>query len=324
MTKVVHVAVGIIKNKNGELLLTSHPKGKGWAGWWEFPGGKVEQGETPENALIRELQEEVSIKPTEIQPWLQRRFDYPKIHDAEAKTVLLYFFFVTAWQGDAIAMEGQDLSWQLPNKLTVEPVLPANAPIMKALALPPVYAISNVLEMGEADFLVNLKWQLERGLKLIQLCEKNLSRQALISLAKNIVSITRPYQARVLIQEGASFAKAVGADGVHFSSVELMKLKTKPNGLFIAASCHSLSELAHAEKLGLDFVVLSPIKHNLSHHIVKPLGWKEFAKLTEGMTVPVYALGGMQLNDIPQALSSGARGVAMQQGAWAGVDIGHT
>jgi 8-oxo-dGTP diphosphatase len=134
MTKIVQVAVAILQKQNGEFLLASRPNGKGWAGWWEFPGGKIEAGETPENALARELQEELGVTPTRIQSWIQRRYDYPATHDAEAKTVLLHFYFVYEWQGELAPLEGQSLAWQSPNNITVSPVLPANAPIMQALA----------------------------------------------------------------------------------------------------------------------------------------------------------------------------------------------
>ena len=95
---VMQVAVSILQNQLGEFLLASRPQGKPWAGWWEFPGGKIEAGESAENALIRELQEELGITPTHIQPWLTRTFAYPATHDSAAKTVKLHFFFVTAWQ----------------------------------------------------------------------------------------------------------------------------------------------------------------------------------------------------------------------------------
>jgi 8-oxo-dGTP diphosphatase len=135
MTKVTHVAVAILKNEYGAFLLASRPIGKPWAGWWEFPGGKIEIGELPEQALARELHEELGIIPTQFQAWQQKRFDYPQTHDSPAKTVNLHFFFVTQWQGNLMPKEGQTLSWQRASDVTVSPVLPANVPIMEALAL---------------------------------------------------------------------------------------------------------------------------------------------------------------------------------------------
>lgn len=314
--KVVQVAVAIIQNRHGELLLASRPNGKGWAGWWEFPGGKVELGESPAGALGRELQEELDITPTKIQPWLKRRYNYPATKDDVAKTVLLHFFFVTEWEGELQAQEEQKLSWQTPANITVEPVLPANTPIMNALALPAVYAISNAHEMGEPQFLKALKRELDSGLQLIQLREKHLDEAALLVLAKKIVALAEPYKAKVLINQYIDIAKAAGAHGVHLPSVTLMQLRHKPEGLLVAASCHTEDELVHAAQLDLDFVVLSPVARTKSHIDAEPLGWQRFATLAEAVEIPMYALGGMRPVDLPQALTHGARGIAMQRAAW--------
>jgi 8-oxo-dGTP diphosphatase len=125
-----------VKKSDGEarVFASKPPQGKGWAGWWEFPGGKIESGETPEHALSRELGEELGIKPTATQPWIIRTYDYPATHDAQAKTVKLHFYFVTAWIGEITPKEGQTFSWQSAQNITVSPILPANAPILKALA----------------------------------------------------------------------------------------------------------------------------------------------------------------------------------------------
>ncbi len=315
MSKTIDVAVAILQ-KNSEVLLASRPPGKGWAGWWEFPGGKIEVGETPEHALTRELQEELGITPTKIQQWLTRRFDYPQTHDAEAKTVLLHFYFVTAWTGELSAKEGQQLSWQQPHNISVSPVLPANAPIMQALALPPVYAISNVAEMGEAVWLNALETQLKNGLSLIQLREKQLAGPALVRLAEQVLKMAKPFSAKVLLNADIDFAIKVGADGVHLSSSQLIQLTEKPRNIMVAASCHNALELAHAQKLALNFVVLSPVQPSKSHEGAPALGWENFSELIQTVSLPVYALGGMQVSDLDKALCCGARGIAMQRAVW--------
>ncbi len=322
MTKITHVAVAILQRKNeseqSQFLLASRPQGKGWAGWWEFPGGKIEDGESPEHALTRELAEELGIKPTITQQWLTRQYDYPALsqdgHDAPAKTVLLHFYFVSAWQGEISPREGQHLSWQSANNITVEPILPANAPIMKALALPPVYAISNIAEMGENAYLDALQAALNKGLRLVQIREKHLTKDEFVRIAAHIIVLAKPYNATVLISQDIALARDLGAQGVHLPSQNLLLLKTKPAGLIVAASCHNEVELAHAEMLGLDLAVLSPVKSTQSHPEVDALGWQKFNELAQKTTLPVYALGGMTLTDLPIALSYGARGIAYQRG----------
>lgn len=313
---VVQVAVAIIQKPDGQFLMASRPAGKGWAGWWEFPGGKIEAGENPIQGLSRELQEELGITPTKTQAWLMRGFDYPATHDSVAKTVQLHFYFVTEWQGDLTPLEGQQLSWQTPGIITVSPVLPANAPIMQALALPPIYAISNLQAMGEQAFLTALDKQLKQGLKLIQIREKQLSTVDLMHFSSQIITRAKKYGAKIIINSDFALARELGADGVHLPSAMLMDLKVKPSDLMMAASCHNALELAQAQKLGLDFVVLSPINSTKSHASAVPLGWQKFATMIEQTTIPIYALGGMTHLDLPQALACGARGIAMQRAIW--------
>jgi 8-oxo-dGTP diphosphatase len=313
----IDVAVAILQRKTGvgqyDFLLASRPQGKGWAGWWEFPGGKIEVGESAEHALARELKEELGIKPTYTQQWVIRRFDYPATSDSPAKTVNLHFYFVDAWEGELSPRENQKLSWQSPANITVSPVLPANVPILKALALPPIYVITNLAEMGEQEFFATLKSQLGRGLRLIQVREKQLLKDDFMKFASQVIALARPYGAKVLISEDIALARDLGADGVHLPSLSLLVLKTKPAGLMVAASCHNAMELAHAQFLDLDFVVLSPVKSTLSHPEAEPLGWQKFSEFAENISLPIYALGGMALNDLPMALLYGARGIAFQR-----------
>ena len=125
----VEVAVGILIRPDGRFLLTSRPPGKVYAGYWEFPGGKLEPGESVEQALARELHEElgVEIDPAAITRWREQLVDYPHA------LVRLHFCRVTAWQGELQMREGQQAAWQrLP--VQVEPVLAGTLPVLQWLA----------------------------------------------------------------------------------------------------------------------------------------------------------------------------------------------
>ena len=113
------VAVGILRRRDGQVLFAQRPAGKPYAGYWEFPGGKVEAGESAFAALGRELREELGIVVTQAKEWIKQRYDYPHAW------VELQFFVVNAWDGDIDPQEGQQVAWQTPGRYTVSPMLPA-------------------------------------------------------------------------------------------------------------------------------------------------------------------------------------------------------
>jgi 8-oxo-dGTP diphosphatase len=308
---IVEVAAAVILRADGSFLLAKRPAGKVYAGWWEFPGGKVESGEPPPHALARELHEELGIDVVSAWPWLTRVFTY------EHATVRLNFFRVTRWVGEPHPREGQSLAWQRLGEPMLEPMLPANAPIIASLSLPNEYAISAAASLGQEAFLRRLEDRLEGGLKLIQLREKQLPADALLALARRTCELAHRFGARVLVNGDTQLAREAGADGVHFPAGALMSLATRPRGLLAGASCHDANELARAMALELDFAVLGAVKPTGSHPGSIPLGWDRFALIARGATIPVYAIGGLRTLDMQDAWAAGAHGIAMISGAWA-------
>lgn len=306
----VEAAVAVLLRGDGQVLLGQRPEGKSWSGWWEFPGGKIESGETPFHALQRELHEELGVEAEEAYPWVTRTFDYPE------RTVKLHFFTVRRWRGEPHGRENQQLAWQELAAVTVGPLLPANEPILDALRLPPVYAITNLHELGEQRFFAGLQAALEQGVRLIQVREKQLDAAALEAFATRVVRICQPYAARVLLNGDAACAQRAGADGVHLSAARLMNSAVRPQGMLCAASCHNAEELLKAVELGLDFVLLSPVMHTLSHPQSAPLGWERFSALIAEYPLPVFALGGLQPANLVTAWTHGAHGIAMQRAVW--------
>jgi 8-oxo-dGTP diphosphatase len=308
--KVVEVSAAVLQRPDGTFLLAQRPADKIWAGYWEFPGGKVESGESAHDALVRELHEELGITVQTAYPWLTKVFTYPHA------TVRLSFFRVTAWAGELHPHEGQQFAWPRLGEVNVDPILPANAPILRALELPTLYAISNAAELGLERFLISLQAKLDDGLKLIQLREKSLAHEEMYSLAEKVVALAHTYDAKVLINSDVSLAQEVGADGVHLTSSQLIELMERPDLNWCAASCHSAEELRRAEALGCDFAALSPVLPTQSHPGAPHLGWERFSAITAESTIPVFALGGLRKVDTKTAWQSGAHGIALLRQAW--------
>lgn len=309
-TTPVEVVAAVIERPDGRFLLAQRPAGKVYAGYWEFPGGKVEPGEPLAAALARELHEELGIEVEIADPWIVRIYTYP-----HAK-VRLNFFRVRAWHGELHGKEDQQLAWQHASTLDVAPLLPANAPVLRALQLPSEYAITHAGEMGEAQQLSALDERLAQGLRLIQVREKSMRAPALEHFAQSVLARARPHGAIVLINSDVELALRLGADGVHLAAAQLARLERKPALGWCAASCHNAEELACAAQLGIDFAVLGPVQATPSHPDSMPLGWEGFAALARGASLPVFALGGMKPDDLETAWRCGAQGIAMVRGSW--------
>lgn len=306
----VEVAAAVILREDGSFLLGQRPTGKVYAGYWEFPGGKIEPGEHPLGALDRELHEELGIRVTTAYPWLTRDYDY------EHAAVRLRFFRVAGWSGVPKGRERQQFAWARPGAVDVAPMLPANGPILRALALPPVYGITNAAEAGRDVFMRRLASALEHGLQLLQVREPGLAPDALADLAREVFVPARAHGARVLVNGDPATALRAGADGVHLSARRLMALAGRPALDLVAASCHDARELARAVAIGADFAVLGPVQPTPSHPGAPTLGWERFGELVRDCPLPVYALGGLVRGDLETAWRHGAHGIAMMRGAW--------
>lgn len=303
----VRVVAAILVRADGHFLLACRPPGKPYPGYWEFPGGKIEANESGRDALARELHEELGITVIHATPWLTREFHYP--HAA----VNIQFYRVTQWLNEPTAREKQQLTWQSIKNITVSPLLPANQPILRALALPSVYVISNASETGEVQSLEMIDSALRSGVKLLQVREKNMPSARLADFAMKILEKAHHYQASVLINENIAMAQTLGADGVHLTSAQLLKAAARPAVNWCGASCHNEEELYQAASLGVDFVTLSPLYPTRSHPAMPTLGWQRFSTLIRDYPLPVYALGGMSMIDLDSAQEQGAQGVAFMR-----------
>ena len=245
-------------------------------------------------------------------PWLTQRYRYSHAH------VELHFFRVFEWDGVPVGHDGQAFSWQPAAHIDVEPLLPANTRILRALRLPPIYGITMASDIGEAAFLARVDAALGAGLMMLELREKDWPAVRQRALADALIARARPRGAKVLLNGNADHARQWGCDGVHLSSAALEATQSRPlaDDLLCAASCHTRAEIVDAARLGLDFAVLGPVLPTPSHPTATLLGWEGFASIAAEAPLPIFALGGLSIDDLPTAIAHGAHGVALRRAAW--------
>lgn len=308
----VPVVAAVIEDSDGSVLLARRPENKHQGGKWEFPGGKIESNESAFDALVRELQEEVGIVITEATRLIRVPYRY------SGKLVSLDVWRVQKYRGQPHGREGQSVRWVRRTELASQDYPPANRAIVAALTLPHLYAISDFQRYGVSPFLGMLEAALTAGLRLLQLREHNLSKSEFLNLASRVIKLCHDHDARVLLNCDAAWLSEVPADGVHLTEKRLYTLQSRPlsEQFLVAASCHDSSALQHAEQIGADFAVLSPVNATRSHPDALPMGWNGFYEMVAETGIPVFALGGVSLDDSSVARNHGAQGLAMISGLW--------
>jgi len=308
----VHVVVAAIFNAQHKVLISKRPAEVHQGGLWEFPGGKLEAGENVAAGLQRELHEELGITLTHARPLIRIAHDYPD------KSVLLDVWRVNRFEGEPAGQEGQQISWVSVDRLPHYAFPEANLAIVTAVSLPACYLITPEPGPDKSRFLAGLDHSLSQGLSLLQFRARTLPDDDYRALIPEVLQRCRQARARLLLNAEPQFAAEAGAAGVHLTSERLMALSARPldDNYLVAASCHTQSQLEHAQVLGLDFVVFSPIRVTPSHPGAQTLGFTGLRALTERATIPVYALGGMQVADLAAAFRHGAQGVAAIRGLW--------
>jgi 8-oxo-dGTP diphosphatase len=307
MSKLTEVAAAVIE-RPGEFLLAQRPEGKPYPGYWEFPGGKIEPGEDARAALVRELREELGIEVRDATPWVTRVYTYTHA------TVRLHFFRVTGWDGDPRPLEDQDIRWQRIAAPDVSPMLPANAPVLAALALPEVMVVSNASALGLDAWIHKLEARVPLERLLVQVREKGMDAQKLQHLLSRTLARVEATGSRVVVNSDCGTLPQ--CDGIHLTARALMAAQSRPAAGLVGASCHYSEELAHAAKLGLDYAVVGPVQATATHPGAEPLGWDAFESLAAGQPMPVYAIGGLTRADLPEARRRGAHGVALLRAAF--------
>ena len=308
----IHVAAAVITDVRGRVLLGRRTDGRDLAGLWEFPGGKCEPGESPEDALVRELQEELGITVQVGEALINVPQRYPD------KRLRLDVRRVSHWEGTPRGVEGQALAWVAPEKLTRYPMPPADRPVVAMLLQPDRYLVAPEPGDDDAAWLAGLSAALESGIKRVQLrAPVRSAKPGWRELVAKAVTRCRRSKSDVLLNTDIELAKALGI-GVHLRAAQLRMLSTRPlpSALPVASSCHDVAELQAAQALGCDFAVVGSVLPTASHPDAIPLGWEGFARLRESVSLPLYAIGGLSPDHITQSRQHGAQGIAAISGLW--------
>ena len=308
----IHVAAAVITDPRGRVLLGRRTDGRDLAGLWEFPGGKCELGESPEDALVRELQEELGITVQVGEPLINVPQRYPD------KRLRLDVRRVTAWDGIPRGVEGQALAWVAPEKLVRYPMPPADRPVVAMLLQPDRYLVTPEPGDDDAAWLTGLSAALKSGIQRVQLrTPLRAAQPGWNELVAKAAALCRKSKADVLVNADIELAQALGI-GVHLRAAQLpgLSLRPLPPGMTVAASCHDAIELQSAQALGCDFAVLGSVLPTASHPDTTALGWEGFAQLRESVSLPLYAIGGLSPGHIPQSRQHGAQGIAAISGLW--------
>tara|TARA_R110002072_G_scaffold11196_2_gene50946 strand:- start:107551 stop:108543 length:993 start_codon:yes stop_codon:yes gene_type:complete len=316
--KRVHVAVGVIINPRGEVLIAKRASKQHLGGLWEFPGGKLEADEDVRQALARELHEELGIIVTHQTPLCIIRHNYPD------KAVLLDVWTVHGFTGQPHGREGQPLRWVKPGELAYNDFPEANRAIIRAIRLPGYMALIDLpspLIPGDFDhpdqLPDNTLIRLRRTTMPTETEDKKYVSSVRAFLDAGILAghpIVVDINANPALQK--DLAQALHSHsrflGYFANRHTLRKLTERPEGdqVLLGCACHSDEELMQAAALSADFATVSPVLPTSSHPDQPGMGWDVLSGLADRHRIPVYAMGGLSLADLTTARAAGARGIA--------------
>lgn len=308
--KTPHIeVVAAVIERDGKFLIAQRPADKHKGGCWEFPGGKIERGESSRQALVRELKEEVGITIGSARPFIKLTHQYPE------KKITLDVWLVGTFEGEPLGLEGQPIEWINVNQIQNYVFPEADEAILNAIRLPKFYAITkNPSDVGGVGpFVTQFHGLVEReDVRLVQLRAKGMNKDVLIRLVEQCQAFCSQFGAELILNEHYDLVKKYNLAGVHLTTKQLRQLSARPlpRSQWVFASCHSYADVETANELGVDAITLSPVKSTPSHPGLTTLGWDNFTTIAEASNVPVFALGGMTKDDAPIAWRNGAQGVA--------------
>lgn len=313
---IVYVAVAVIRDEQGRLLIAKRHEFQDQGGLWEFPGGKLNKGEHVIDALQREIKEETKLILNNFRPLLKVEHTYPN------KTVLLDVWLAGGVNSnDAVGREGQELKWIKPSELEQYNFPAANNQIIDAVTLPNLHVITGKFE-NSTEFSHKLMNALQLGCGLVQLRSKMDCNESYFELSVRARLLCKQHRAKLMLNIPIDEFNYHSADGVHLTSDILMSLSLQDliplyqQGKLVSASTHNQKEIDKANELLLDYIFLSPVNATKSHPDATPLGWDKFTELSQTAQCAVFALGGVNKNDLDSTISAGGTGIAAINSLW--------
>ena len=300
------IAIGVIFNQHNQLLISRRTSKQHLAGCWEFPGGKLESGESFKFALRRELHEEVGVTVhTAVKI-------FSSTHQYSDRQLSFQLYKIIHYSGAVIAKQNQQLRWVDADQLSSIDFPEANRSMVDALILPQQYMIADE-QVFSCSLIETVKKQLEAGVRIIQHRANGVAKKEYIQHWQTLNNLCNQYKAKLIANSPIDWHADLQPNYIHLNSIGLKEINNNTNSLkaeLFSASCHNDDEIKIANQLRPRCILLGPVNYTQSHSNANILGWKKFAHVCSNSNMPVYALGGLTKQDTKNALMSGAQGIA--------------
>ncbi|CAC9961250.1 hypothetical protein [uncultured Gammaproteobacteria bacterium] len=301
--KIIKVVVGVLRNKNQEILIAQRQKAQFMGGFWELPGGKIEANESPEQTISRELKEELGIQVNQV------NLHQTMVHHYEDRTVQLSIYNINQYQNKPTGVEGQVISWVKIEALNDYQLLPTMRAFIHSITLPNKYWITPANNHQSDEWMAKFEQKLTQNIELIQLRSKIALKSSFIA---ELYNKCKQHNIKLLLNTINKSFEETYCDGWHLTTHEMLKLTTRPcpKNKLLSISTHNLNEALNAQTIGADFIVISPIQPTQTHPNTTPIGWNTAKEVVDKLNIPVYFLGGMSEQDLDKTLKLGAQGIA--------------
>jgi len=301
--KTIKAVVGVLYNDKQQILIAKRQSHQFMGGFWELPGGKIEAQELNQEALVRELKEELGIIATEL------TLHQTMVHEYPQRRVELYIYTIEQYQNVPQGVEGQELAWSNIDTLSSFNLLPTMKAFINSITLPKKYWITPSSNHQTDSWMAKFDEKMTQDISLVQLRSKSTLD---VDFITEINRRCKQNNVKLLLNTiNKSFNESY-CDGWHMTTNEMLALERRPcaQDKLLGASTHNLDEALKAQDLGVDFVVISPVQATKTHPDALPIGWHTAQEVASNLNIPVYFLGGMSLDDLNKALEIGAQGIA--------------